>query len=243
MTTRISAMEHAEQMSIIQPVRPTYGYYRQPNGWITCSPITDLEELRYRREGWEPLPQYGRVEMTSSYMADNPLEVLFMSGGAPELLAEQVIEQGLWMKPPRVPTCRTPISQLHKMHRGGCWARAKLADFPQVPPDTPQYFECRFCDAHKPTEKARDQHEAVMHKDERGDLRTGQALADALIQGFGGQQPREVKESTAPPAAASVLRVLSGVGLTKRQLEALRAAGVAIPSPEAEEVAADGEAI
>ena len=254
MTTRISAIEHAQQMAIIAPARPTYGYYRQTNGWITCSPITDLEELKYRRERWEPLPQYGRVEMTSAYMADHPLEVLFMYGGAHELPVAQVIEQALWMNPQLVPTCRMPISQDHKMHRTTCWVGSQPAVFPQVPPDTPMYFACRFCDARKPTEKARNQHESVMHKEEQGDLRTGQTMAEALIRGFGGQQPGqdrpppvgEVEDSPGrdgPPSqlVTTALEVLTGVGLTKRQLEALRKAGLELASSEHKEEAAVGD--
>ena len=43
--------------------KPTFGYYRQPDGFITASPATTSDELRYRRGGWEPLLQYGHFEM------------------------------------------------------------------------------------------------------------------------------------------------------------------------------------
>ncbi len=85
--------------------KPTYGYYRQPNGWITASPATNSDELRYRRGGWEPLTQYGYFEMSTPYMANNPLEPLFMRGGAHELPADQVLKQGLYLHPPVVPRC------------------------------------------------------------------------------------------------------------------------------------------
>src|SRR3989304_5798911 len=95
-------------------IMPTYGYYRQPNGWITVSPATDLEELSYRKEGWEPLTQYGRVEMTTEYIADHPFEGLFQAGGAKELPLQQVIEMSFVMTPPLVPTCNMRVNQNHK---------------------------------------------------------------------------------------------------------------------------------
>lgn len=229
MTNKISAIDHAQQMGMLPGVQPTYGYYRQPNGWITCSPATDLEELKYRREQWEPLPQYGRVEMTSAYMADHPLEVLFMYGGEHELPVDQIIQQGLWMNPPLVPSCRTPINQNHKGHRPACWNNAYRLTFPQVPPDTPRYYECRFCEVRKPTEVARNQHEVVMHKDERSDLRTGQSLAESLVKGLKGDAP---KPTEASPASPDVLSILAAAGLSKKQIEALRAAGIATPMEE-----------
>lgn len=192
----VNAIEEARQAGVLTRVQPTWGYYRQPNGWITCSPITDIEELNYRREGWEPLPQYGKVEMTSEYTADHPLEVLFMFGGVKELSVEQVIESGFWMKPPTVPSCGVPINQNHKRHRATCWVGATTLEFRQVPPETPRQFNCRFCSRPHPTEKARDQHESVMHTKEQGDIRTGSVLAEALIKGL--------NKSEAPPVQASV---------------------------------------
>mgnify|MGYP001576249876 FL=1 len=160
-----------------------------------------------------------------------------MNGGAAELPAEQVIEQGLWMNPPKIPRCHTPISQLHKQHRPACWSSASEVEFSQVPADTLHYYECHFCQVHKPTEKARDQHEAVMHKPEQGDMRTGKALADALIQGFNGQQPIAKAATPMEPAAERALRLLTNTGLSKKQIEALRTAGIAIPEE------ADAEAL
>ena len=84
--------------------RGTYGYYRQPDGFITVSPATASDELRYRRGGWEPLRQYGLFEMSTPYMASHPLEPLFMQDGAHELSAEQIRRQGLHLNPILVPT-------------------------------------------------------------------------------------------------------------------------------------------
>jgi hypothetical protein len=215
-------------------VRPTYGYYRQPNGWITVAVTTMLERMKYEREGWESLDRYGRFDFNNVYAANHPLEGLLMKGGAHELTVEQVVESGMWMDPPLIPVCGQHRTQLHPRHLAGCWRGAQAAEFPQVPADTPRSHECRLCGAQKPTEAARDQHEAVAHKDERGDIRTGQALADAIVSGLRGG-------SDAPPDACNlhpggcpegshgpgdVLSVLAEVGLNKRQIEALRERGL-----------------
>ena len=168
-------------------IRPTYGYYRQSNGWITASPATDQDELKYRREGWEPLPQYGRFDMGTAYAADHPLEALFMLGGARELCLEQIVESGFHLNPPVIPTCGKPPTQYHKRHTAICMARAKPVLFPQLDGQELQSYQCRFCDRPPfPSERARGQHESVMHKDEKSDIRTGQTLADALIKGLKG---------------------------------------------------------
>ena len=78
------------QRPSVQNIKPTYGYYRQPNGWVKPAVVTAMEELKYRREGWTPLPQYGRFDMGTGYAADHPLELLFINGGAKELLLEQI---------------------------------------------------------------------------------------------------------------------------------------------------------
>lgn len=166
----------------LSKIRPTYGYYRQPNGWITVSPATDMDELKYRRQGWEPMPQYGRFDMSSKYAADNPLEWLFQQGGAAELIEAQIVESGLYMNPPRVPTCGQPLTQYHKLHNPGCWRNAKPVEFPQLHRAL-QPFPCRFCGVEKPTAKARDQHEAVMHKEERGNIKLGETIAQGMQAG------------------------------------------------------------
>lgn len=179
-----TALEDAATQGRVPQVALTHGYYRQPNGWITVSPVTELEELRYRREGWEPLPAYGRVEMVSEYAVDHPLEALFMFEGARELSLEQIIESGLHLNPPVVPTCGTVLNQNHKRHTELCWRDAKPVTFPQLE-EVPEGFQCRFCERNPfPTDKARDQHEGVMHKDEKSDIRTGQTLADSLVEGL-----------------------------------------------------------
>lgn len=168
-------------------MRPTYGYYRQPNGWITVSPSTDMDELKYRREGWEPLKRYGYFDMATEWAADHPLEVLFMFGGAHELPRAQILEQGLHLNAPLVPTCRSPLTQQHRRHSPSCWSGAQQVTFPQLEGLGPEQlgpFPCRFCGGEKPTVKARDQHENVTHKEERGDIRTGEALAASLTEGL-----------------------------------------------------------
>src|SRR3990167_4689408 len=109
-------------------VKPSYGYYRQPNGWITVSPAAELDELHYRRKGWEPLTQYGRIEMTAEYAADHPLEALFMKGGAKELCREQIIESALHLNPPLIPACGKALDQYHKRHTELCWRDAQRVE-------------------------------------------------------------------------------------------------------------------
>lgn len=200
----ITALEDATRQGIAPRAKATYGYYRQPNGWITVSPATDLEELKYVREGWVRLPQYGVIEMASEYMADHPLEALFMQGGAKELCREQIVETGLHLNPPLVPTCGRFLDQYHKRHTTLCWNGAEPVSFPQMDGLEIESFPCRFCDrAPFPTAKARDQHEGVMHKEERSDIRTGQTLADSLVKGLsGGHVLTERPETVTPPPRA-----------------------------------------
>ena len=217
----------------IKRVKATYGYYRQPDGWITVSPMADLDELHYRKRGWEPLSQYGRIELTTEYAADHPLEALFIQGGAHELSVDQIIKSALHLTRPLIPVCRQPLNQFHPTHKATCWQGAQPVEFPQLQGVIPDPVACRFCDRSQfPTEEARDQHETVSHKEEKGDIRTGQTLADALIKGLNGGQSRP-----APVAAVeqSVLSVLSEVGLNKTQLAALKAAGLIQKEPSNDE--------
>ena len=108
------------------------GYYRQPNGWITVSPQTDLDQLKYIRKGWTPLPQYGVVSMTCEYDMDNPFEALFLAGGAKELPVEQVIQMGLHLKPQLLPSCGRRIDQVHKKHKASCFVNPQPVIFPQL---------------------------------------------------------------------------------------------------------------
>lgn len=197
--TDATALEEATRRN--PAPQPAYGYYRQTNGWITVSPATDLDELKYRREGWEALTQYGRVEMASEYAADHPLETLFMMGGAKELPAEQIIQMALHLNPPLVPTCRRRLDQNHRRHTGACWQDAQPVSFPQLS-DWPAPLYCTFCNREFPTPEAKEQHEGVAHKDEKGDIRTGEVLAEALVKGL--------KGSEAEPSAASADPYLCG---------------------------------
>ena len=75
-----------------------------------------------------------------------------------------------------------------------------------------------------------------MHKDEKGEIRGGQVIAAALIEGFKGSAPTMQSAAPAPDAvpdqgvAAAALQVLASAGLSKKQIEALRAAGIAVPN-------------
>ena len=215
-------------------IKPSYGYYRQPNGWITVSPAAELDELHYRRRRWEPLIQYGRFEMSTPYAANHPLEALFMLGGAHELSREQIIESGLHLNPPLIPSCRTPANQYHPQHNANCMSGATPVVFPQLTAEDMVAYPCRFCEASKPTEKARNQHETVMHKDEKSDIRTGQALSDGnkeLISGL----INVLRPGSPESDESNVLKVLESVGLNKGQRRALEEAGLLPKSEEANE--------
>lgn len=214
----MSATEEARAAGGGIRVRPSYGYYRQPNGWITVSPAADLDELHYTRRGWTRLSRYGRIEMSAEYAADHPLEALFMLGGAKELSREQIIQSGMHLNPPLIPSCKTPLSQSHPRHTKGCMEDAKPVRFPQINKTDLIEYPCTFCERILPTKEARDQHETVAHNQEKGEIRGGQAIADALIKGFGGSAP-----VASPP---DILSVLSRVGLNKTQRAALVAAGL-----------------
>ena len=167
--------------------RPTFGYYRQPDGWITASPATNTDELQYRRSGWVPLTEYGMFEMSTPYMVNNPLEPLFMRGGAHELTVDQVVKQGLYLNPPVVPRCGIALGQDHKRHTRACMSGAKRVEFPQMAGRDTDGFTCTFGCGRPPfpTAEARDQHASVMHAPEKSDERTGNSLAEALLKGFG----------------------------------------------------------
>jgi hypothetical protein len=126
------------------------------------------------------------MEMNTEYAADHPFEVLFMFGGAKEMPVDQIIGMAFHLNPPVVPSCGRRLNQNHKHHSRACWANAQPVSFPQLT-DSPEGLPCRFCDRPPfPTEAARQQHEAVMHKDERGEIRTGEVLAEALVRGLKG---------------------------------------------------------
>lgn len=193
-----TATEEAAALGQFQQGPATFGYYRQPDGWITASPAGELDELKYSREGWELLP-YGRVEMASGYAASNPLEGLFLRGGAKELCREQIINSALHLTPPLLPSCGQVLNQHHKRHHGPCWVGAEPVSFPQLE-DVPDGLACRFCPRPPfPTEEARDQHEGVMHNDEKSDIRTGKILAESLVEGLKGGGAINIPTSPAKP--------------------------------------------
>lgn len=185
--TTTDLQREALQRNDFSGIKPTYGYYRLPNGWIKPAVVTPIEELKYRREGWEPLPQYGRFDMGTGYAADHPLELLLINGGAAELCEDQIRQQGLYMNPPVLPTCRLALTQSHRSHTPRCWIGAKPVHLPQVAAmENLGPFDCRFCGTARqfPTIEARSQHEVVIHKEEKGNVRTGETLAESLVKGL-----------------------------------------------------------
>lgn len=219
MSIEQEALDHAARRGI----QPTFGYYRQPNGWITVSPMTQMEELKYRRRGWEPLPQYGRFDMSTDWAANHPLELLLMMGGAHELPVEQVVQMGLYLDPPLVPTCRQPFTQYHKKHEARCWRNAQPVAFPQLAGVTGLGpFDCRFCDRGFPTEPARSQHEAVAHKTEKGEIRTGETLASALLIGLGAKSVEQVVAAGTAQAVVTETAVPEAMAALLRQMEAMQ---------------------
>ena len=178
----VSRVVEGTEESLGRRINPTFGYYRQSNGWITVSPNTGLESQKYIAEGWVHLTKYGAFDLTT-YGVNHPLEGLFMFGGAAELPVQQVLEMGLYINPPLVPTCHQHITQFHRGHTAGCWRGAKPVEFPQLTDTLPSRigpFPCEFCDRQMPTRQAREQHQQVAHKEELGNLRTGRSLGDSL---------------------------------------------------------------
>lgn len=178
-------MTMAEIDDRVRSIKPAYGYYRQPNGWITVSPMAELDELHYRQRGWEPLKQYGRFDMATEYAADHPLELLFLRGGVRELSREQIIESALHLNPPKIPGCGQPLTQYHKRHGPSCWQSAQPVEFPQLTEADYETFPCRFCERDPfPTIKGRDSHETVMHREERTEIRSGEILGKSIVEGL-----------------------------------------------------------
>lgn len=217
--------------------RPMWGYYRQSNGWITVSPIGDFDELKYRRSGWEPLHQYGHFDMTSGYAANHPLEALFMQRGTHELPADQVIEMGLYLNPPLVPTCHKLLTQFHKKHTGACFVGAKPIHFPQIEGRTDLGpFGCRFCERQFSLMAAQNQHMKVAHKDELLNIRSGEALAEALLKGIAALQvPAPAVPTAVATLSESALQKLVSVGLNKKQRDALLELGIDLGDKDGEE--------
>ena len=165
-----------------QNISPTFGYYRQSNGWITVSPNTRLEKLKYVEEGWQYLEQYGAFDMTA-YTANHPLEGLFMFGGAHELPIEQVLQMGLYIDPPLVPTCRQHLTQYHRAHKKGCWRGAVPVEFPQLDSVDEALigpFVCEFCQRKMPTPISLKQHQSVAHTTPMNNIQLGRSLGESI---------------------------------------------------------------
>jgi len=183
----VSQVSESMSSEMGRRIQPTYGYYRQPNGWITISPITVMERVKYSERGWTHLAQYGAFDM-SPYVANHPFEILLMFGGAHELSVDQLIQTGLYTNPPTIPGCNQHLNQFHRSHTGACWIWSKVVEFPQmaeVPEALIGPFACDFCDRMLPTVEGRDQHQSVMHKDRLGDMQTGKSLGISLAEALG----------------------------------------------------------
>ncbi len=217
-----------------QATRPTFSYYRKADGFLTVDVVSEMEELHYRREGWEPLAGYGRFDMTTEYMANHPFEALFMNGGASEMPAAQVIEYGFHINPPEVPGCGKLIDQNHPRHKPACWSLRYQVSFPQIEGLGAKAWPCDYCAGVRPTKAALDNHMEAMHREERGDIRTSQSLAAAIVSGLnGGVQggPTPAVEETSS-LALTALQKLAGIGLNQKQRAALAELGIDIAQAE-----------
>ena len=169
--------------SLGQKIQPTFGYYRQANGWITISPVTRMEMVKYIYEGWECLVQYGVFDMTP-YVANHPFEGLVMMGGVHEMPVDQLLQTGLYLNPPMVPGCKQHITQFHRGHNRTCWFNAKPMDFPQlvgIPNSLKGPFPCDICQRKDlATAAALAQHQKVAHHDELGVLQMGATIGTSL---------------------------------------------------------------
>lgn len=230
-------------------IRPVFGYYRTGAGEIMVGLTSEMEELYHRREGWLPLPEYGYFDNTSEYTANHPFEALFMKGGSLEFPVSQVIENGWHITAPTVPGCLKALDQHHKKHTKDCFRRRRTVIFPQLEGVDVQPAECEYCGRICQTKAALRQHMTVMHNDELGELRTGNALAEALTRGLAGltalpqaQAPVASAPASFDPngaqeenlAAVRALAIITQHGLTKAQLKALQEAGIA-QAPEGED--------
>ena len=177
-------------------IQPTFGYYRQPNGWITISPNTRLERLKYSEEGWTYLGDYGAFDMTA-YTVNHPLEGLFMFGGAKELCVDQILKTGLYISPPLVPTCGQHLTQYHRSHNLACWKGAKPVEFPQLDSVDGALigpFLCTFCDRKMPTQAALTQHQSVAHKTPLSNIELGRSLGTVLGEALKTQRGRQKED-------------------------------------------------
>lgn len=190
-------------------IQPTFGYYRQPNGWITISPNTRLERLKYTEQGWTYLEAYGAFDMTA-YTANHQHEGLFMFGGAKEMAVEEIIARGYYFDPPKVPTCRQHLTQYHRSHTQVCWRGAVPVDFPQlanVPKELIGPFPCDFCSRKMPTRQALAQHQSVAHKEQLSNVQMGRSVGNALATAL--DKGRVPTTTVTAPASVPVAVVVS----------------------------------
>ena len=187
MVTGVSEQLSAD-VALSRRIQPTYGYYRQPNGWITFSTITRLEKLKYVEQGWESLDVYGTFD-ASPYVLAHPFEALFMFGGAHEMPVDQLTQTGLYMDPPLVPTCRLHLTQFHRRHTRACWNGAEPVEFPQLEGLDLEPSPCGLCERVLPTVEAKVQHQSVVHKEALGNLQTGKSLGESLAEALGNVAP------------------------------------------------------
>lgn len=191
-------------------------YFRRNDGSEIFSKDADgLELVKMIRRGHQPLEQYGQFGSSVYYM-DHPFEALFQAGGAHEMPVEQVIALGYAVSPPVVPTCGRHVGDAkdHLVHRGhpggrnprerGCWQGARPVHFPQLEGIVLEGpFECEHCERiDLPTRAALEQHQRVMH----GDQRQRHDLADGIVSGL---QRAGLTGGTSPDAiAAAVIAAL-----------------------------------
>jgi hypothetical protein len=178
-----------------------YGYYRQPNGWITVSPIgknnTDLH--RYQDEGWVPLVrQYGPFDFPREYYANHPFEVLFLRGGAHEMPVAQIKALGYDRNPPKMPRCNLALGEEHAgptkrpIHFDRCWMGAQPVVFPQLAGLEPDAVPpCEFCERDDFTSRpGREQHMRVLHIEELREISAAREMAkgmrEAMVLGVQG---------------------------------------------------------
>ncbi len=206
----------------VQRVKPIYGYYRKSDGWVTVAVTSPMEMLSYLKEGWTHLPQYGTFDLSTQYGADHPFDLLFQYGGAKEMSVRQVIESGYAINPPKIPRCKTPITQFHKRHIAQCWPAIPV-EFPQLKNIKIEKFHCfdETCGRVFPTAEGKKNHETVAHKEERTSTRTGNVLADALAKALKGSTIEQV-------VSANVPLEIANVGFTPNQLKALQEAGITV---------------
>lgn len=183
--------------SLGKNIQATYGYYRQPNGWVTASPITRLELLKYTEEGWQYLEAYGAFDMTP-YGVTHIFEGLFMFGGAKELCADQILQTGLYFDPPLVPRCKQHLTQFHRAHKAACWRGATKVEFPQlatIPKELIGPFPCEFCSRKMATQEGRRQHQQVAHTTPLNNIELGRTLGNTMAAALGSN-----RAATAAPA-------------------------------------------